>query len=536
MNHQIADPMATTVEWQKLGRPLVVLPIGSLEQHGTHLPLATDSVQADYFGRFLAEQLGAALLPVLPIAQSYEHTGYRGTVSLRPETFMAVIRDIADELEQQNFTRLIILNGHGGNFALPTLVRDLNRADRKLKLLLVNYWEYDRSDAGRELMRGDVHSAAWETSLMLALAPDRVRPIPAREPEIAEPAAVQFDLNHFGLGTLRPQGPWGDPRRATAAAGQAIRKSIEDTMPTAVRERLTWLERHPQYGGLGPVVTRVMTPEDIPATLNLCRTAGWNQLAADLEMFLHCSPDGCFVAQHNGRLVGTTATINYGNRVSWIAMVLVEAGMRNRGIGTQLMQAALDGPLAACESVKLDATPAGKRVYDKLGFKDEFNIRRLMITKAPTPPAAREHLEIREMTAADLPAVEALDATVFGCARHNLFAGLLAMAPEYAWVALDASGRLLGFCNGRHGANCEYLGAITAGDLAIAKALAQRVFPRMAGRPILIDVPVAQSDFTAWLNGLGFAEQRFLMRMYRNSNRYLGNPKNVYALAGPEFG
>src|SRR5690349_11754551 len=119
----MVDGRNTTEEWQMHAGDVCILPIGSFEQHGGHLPLSTDILGAEYFARVLAEDLGAALLPALPFGTCMEHTGFRGSVSLRPETLMQVIRDVADEMERQQFRVLVLLNGHGGNFALGPVVR-----------------------------------------------------------------------------------------------------------------------------------------------------------------------------------------------------------------------------------------------------------------------------------------------------------------------------------------------------------------------------------------------------------------------------
>ena len=90
----------------------------------------------------IAEDLDAALAPALPIGTSFEHCGHRGTLSLKPETAMAIVRDLVDELERQRFRILIIVNGHGGNFSYPPVVRDLNRQDRRLKIILIDPWTF----------------------------------------------------------------------------------------------------------------------------------------------------------------------------------------------------------------------------------------------------------------------------------------------------------------------------------------------------------------------------------------------------------
>src|SRR3954469_7193659 len=99
---------------------------------------------------------------------------------------------------------------------------------------------------------------------------------------------------------------------------------------------------------------RLMTPEDIPAGLALCRAAGWNQAARDWQLFLHRSPQGCVVAVNGKQIVGTVATINYQHFFSWIGMVLIDPACRRQGIGLQLLKEALR-ILQHEKTLKLDA-------------------------------------------------------------------------------------------------------------------------------------------------------------------------------------
>ena len=105
---------------------IAILPIGSTEQHGPHLPIATDYLIATAFGKKIAEGLGAFLLPALPISTCREHRGKRGSVWMRPITFFSVVTDITMCLKEQGFKKIVFLNCHGGNFTLGPAIRELN--------------------------------------------------------------------------------------------------------------------------------------------------------------------------------------------------------------------------------------------------------------------------------------------------------------------------------------------------------------------------------------------------------------------------
>jgi creatinine amidohydrolase/Fe(II)-dependent formamide hydrolase-like protein len=525
------DGRSTSLEWETLARPLAILPVGSFEQHGPHLPLTTDTIMAEYFAAFLARTLGGALLPAIPILQCNEHSGFRGSVGLRPETAIALFRDLADAMERQNFKRLLIMNGHGGNFVLGPVVRDINRQDRALKILLMNWYDWDQSPEGQSFKNG-LHAEGWETSVALAICPELVRDFSKLEPEAVAWRAQPQDLNHFGIGVLRPCGYWGDPRPASVEKGRAIVRSVEENLPRAARERLAWLDAQPEYAGGGRIMVRPLERWDLADGLRLAEAAGWNQRLEDWQMIQALSPGGNFVATRNGGVAGTVVTVNYANRVSWVAMVLVDPALRRRGVATQLMTTALEN-LAGCETVKLDATPAGRPVYEKLGFKAEYELSRLFAGSVPALPPAGNR--VRPMTEADLAAVSEMDAGAFGVPRRELMGRLRGLAPEYAFVAEGDQG-LEGFCLGRHGKQAEYLGPVTAVNEATARALAAAVLRMLRGRAVIVDVTPGQAAWQGWLKSLGFAEQRVLARMYKGSNANPGRLESVFAIAGPEFG
>ena len=123
---------------------------------------------------------------------------------------------------------------------------------------------------------------------------------------------------------------------------------------------------------------RPMRPVDIPEGMRLKKAAKWNQLEQDWKFFLESSQDGSLVAEYQGQIVGTITSINYAKRFSWIGMLLVDPSTRRMGIGTKLLKESMRLS-AEYGTIRLDATPAGKQLYDTLGFKDEYNLSRYQL-------------------------------------------------------------------------------------------------------------------------------------------------------------
>lgn len=237
----ILDGRSTTGDWQTHEGSVCVLPVGSFEQHGPHLPLATDILCADYFARTLAGDLGAALLPALPFGTCREHSGFRGSVSLRPETLMQTLRDVAGEMERQQFRVLVVVNGHGGNFALGPVVRDINHANGSLKVLLVDWWEHAQGQSVLEAgaLGLDLHAGEMETSVVLALHPELVRP-EREDRQTAKPedfSLAQRDLNTVGAGHFSANGVIGYPSLASAEKGRALVQTVRVRLRQHVRDQ-----------------------------------------------------------------------------------------------------------------------------------------------------------------------------------------------------------------------------------------------------------------------------------------------------------
>jgi len=204
------SPGNTSPEIGEGARDTAILGIGSLEQHSLHLPVETDFFFASRISREVAERLDGVLLNPLPYSTSLEHLDFAGTVTLKPETLKAVVWDIAESVGRWGIRYLVLLNAHGGNFCLIPTARQWNMDKKIPHLLLVDFFS-GLSDMGDNLHAGEI-----ETSMMLHLAPERVR---ADKPEDFVPEWSRADLTHFGMRGISPTGLWGRPSRATEEKG-----------------------------------------------------------------------------------------------------------------------------------------------------------------------------------------------------------------------------------------------------------------------------------------------------------------------------
>jgi GNAT superfamily N-acetyltransferase len=275
---------------------------------------------------------------------------------------------------------------------------------------------------------------------------------------------------------------------------------------------------------------RPLTAADVPLGMRLKEQAGWNQTEADWARLLYLQPDGCFVAEWDGIPVGTTATCGFG-RVAWVAMVLVEASARGRGVGTALMRHALDFlDGRQVPSVRLDATPLGRPLYEKLGFVPEYDLARYA---GVLPPAGAAVDGVEPVAAGDLRDVIALDARTLVVNRTRLLARLYAEAPGSFRLVRDG-GVVTGYLASRPGANAVQVGPCLAAPGAGPKLFAD-VGHRHAGARVFIDIPTGNRPAAEFAERLGLAVQRRLLRMCRGAPG--GEPVGpLWASSGPEKG
>ncbi len=279
---------------------------------------------------------------------------------------------------------------------------------------------------------------------------------------------------------------------------------------------------------------RKLLSEDADKAMGLVLAEGWNQTKDDWDLLINGSQNICLAAEIAGKLVATATAINYSNEVAWIGMVLVNKEYRGRGISKILLNSLFEG-LKSCQSIKLDATPAGQPVYKKLGFIDEHLIHRMIRTSFNGDLPKSVETGLKRIQKDDIQALIEFDNQVFGANRTQLIQSLTENYVEKGWV-LKHNHKIAGFILGRKGNKYHQIGPLSGQSLADVKIMMTQVLNHLKGQAVVIDVLDDKKEFIEWLSSIGFVKQRSFTRMYKGDNQYSGNIRFQYLIGGPELG
>ena len=280
---------------------------------------------------------------------------------------------------------------------------------------------------------------------------------------------------------------------------------------------------------------RVMTEQDLASAVRLNTLAGWNQTTADWRRFLENSPAGCFVTEVDSQVVGTATTICYENRFSWIGMVLVDPEFRNRGIGTQMLQKAIEHLDRIIPAMKLDATPLGKPIYLRLGFVPEYEIERWILNRPTVASSSEPAKSCASPDETQMAKICELDRESFGADRSFLLRSLHEHSPELTSITCK-DGVPIGYALGRKGMFADHLGPWFAKSHEAAQELLRSFLRQSSRESVIVDCLSSNSSIRDLLRVAGFAYSRPLTRMVRGQNLHPGRLESICAILGPEFG
>lgn len=230
----------------------VVVPIAAMEQHGQHLPLATDSMLLGEVIRRVEPRLRSQVLfcPLQWLGNSHHHLEYAGTLSADPRTYLDLVNDLLENLLMHGFRRILFLNGHGGNITPGKQaifeVRQRHRSRTDLLLLFASYWDFAKPHTSRDdLVQSAVgHACEWETSMMLAIRPDLVKPFEGLENRDMgysfEPAYRGWITRERHPTGADAPGHLGDPRHASADKGEHLLSCYADGVARFLERVIAW--------------------------------------------------------------------------------------------------------------------------------------------------------------------------------------------------------------------------------------------------------------------------------------------------------
>lgn len=219
---------ATAAEVARREFQVALVPIGSFEQHGSHLPLTTDTAISSLIAARLADTYDALLLPPIAFSCSHEHEGLpglAGTVSISASTLIQIIDDIRLSLARSGIDKLVLVNGHGGNYVLSNIVQQANVASRRVVLFPTrDDWNTARRQANLATSgHDDMHGGELETSILLYGHPELVR---ADYDTADHEARHRPHLLVTGMAGYTESGIIGRPSLATASKGRAVVDSL----------------------------------------------------------------------------------------------------------------------------------------------------------------------------------------------------------------------------------------------------------------------------------------------------------------------
>lgn len=239
---------STADEVCETGTDIAVLPVGSTEQHGPHLPTGTDYLIASDVGAEVARKLGAYLLPTLPISTCREHMGKKGSVWMKPDTFYKVLQDISESLKDEGFKRLVLLIAHGGIFIAGPAVREINATSKDFGVIRVDLVQFMQSAEISSVLecKDNLHACEYETSLILYKHPELVKMDRVKD---CVPGVPRDYLNYGSIFRFSKYGVWGKPSLATKEKGQKIFDALVEKSVQYVNDVSEVFEKN---GGYAP--------------------------------------------------------------------------------------------------------------------------------------------------------------------------------------------------------------------------------------------------------------------------------------------
>ncbi len=254
----------TKLEMEQINKEetIILIPVGSIEQHGNQAPLGTDSIIAEAMIQYIDESLVAVgepnfpmlVFPVISVGLSTEHKNFCGTITLKPDTYYHLLYDICQSLSNHGFKKIAFLICHGGNTPVIQMLSRELRSELGLSVFLLSSGAFGHPDVQATLSEGnqwDFHGGEMETSMVMAINESLVK-LESSQTGIPTPFLNNKALLPYGPVTIgwvsedwktqegKPIGIGGNPKGATSDKGKIILKTSADVLIPGLLEIRKW--------------------------------------------------------------------------------------------------------------------------------------------------------------------------------------------------------------------------------------------------------------------------------------------------------
>jgi creatinine amidohydrolase len=217
---------------------VVIIPCGSVEEHGSHLPLCTDSLQAEHVALAVARKAGCLVAPPLRYGVCSSTRNFPGTLSISFDSLCNIMTDILEELIHKGFKRLLILSGHAGRshmtalkLAAKEVVTNHKSEDERPRIMICSDYDFAFDLRGKEFDERDSHAGTIETSRVMSIRSDLIKGKGKRNfPKLPRFEIVPDPERYF------PTGVMGDPTTASTKKGQVINEYVIEQIVKLVKE------------------------------------------------------------------------------------------------------------------------------------------------------------------------------------------------------------------------------------------------------------------------------------------------------------
>ena len=217
---------------------VIIIPCGSVEEHGTHLPLCTDSLQAEYVALEVARKAGCFVAPPLRYGVCNSTRNFPGTITISFDSLRGIMADILEEFIRNDFKRLLILTGHAGRshmtalkLAAKEVVTNHKNEDERPRIMVCSDYDFAFDLRGKDFDDKDSHAGTIETSRVMSIRPDLIKGKGTRNyPKLPRFEIVPDPERYF------PSGVMGDPTIASAEKGQRINEYVIEQIVELVED------------------------------------------------------------------------------------------------------------------------------------------------------------------------------------------------------------------------------------------------------------------------------------------------------------